>query len=172
MSTTCTPWTGRAVGVTAVAVAVAVLVGCATAGGTTDPAAAIPAPPVSGMQVVLRAGGHAVGATLADTPAARELAGMLPLTVELTDAWGQAKTGRLPHPVTAEGAARTVQPVPGGIYYWPDTATLAVYYDDIGQSVPPPGLIHLGAVATGMDRITDAGSDVTVRIERSAAAHP
>ena len=54
----------------------------------------------------------------------------------------------------------------GGIYYWPDTATLAVYYDDLGQSVPPPGLIRLGTVDTGVvDEIAEAGGLFTVRID-------
>jgi hypothetical protein len=101
--------------------------------------------------------------TLAGTPAAQEFAAMLPLTLELSDAWGQAKAGPLPHPVSVEGVARTLSPVPGGIYYWPDTATLAVYYDDLGQSVPPPGLIQLGVVEAGMDQFAGAGRKVRVQ---------
>ena len=49
---------------------------------------------------------------------------------------------------------------------WPDTAALAVYYDDLGQSVPPPGLVQLGTVETGLDEIADSGGLVTVRFER------
>lgn len=89
---------------------------------------------------------------------------MLPVTLELSDAWGQAKRGRLPHPVPVEGAMRILRPRPGGIYYWPGTAALAVYYDDLGQSVPAPGLIRLGVVETGLDEIAAAGRHVTVRI--------
>ena len=58
------------------------------------------------------------------------------------------------------------KPLPGGIYYWPDTGTLAVYYDDLGQSVPPPGLIRLGTVDTGVvDQIAEAGGLFAVRID-------
>lgn len=164
----------RAAGAVAAA-AVAVATGCSTAGGTAD---AVPAVPVSisspvtssaaaGTPVLLRFGSHAVNATLADTTAAsRQLAGMLPLSLDLTDAWGQAKSGRLAHAVTVEGAARIVRPTPGGIYYWPDNGVIAVYYDDLGQSVPPPGLIPLGEVDTGLADIAEAGRHVTVRIER------
>ena len=119
--------------------------------------------------VVLRFDGHAVAATLADTPAARDFAANLPASLVLRDAWGQAKTGRLPHPVQVDGTVRVTKPLPGGIYYWPDTGTLAVYYDDLGQSVPPPGLIRLGAVDTGtVDEIADASGLFTVRIDRAA----
>ncbi|MFD0475298.1 cyclophilin-like fold protein [Nonomuraea thailandensis] len=51
------------------------------------------------IPVVLRFGGQAVTATLTDTPPSRQLAAMLPLTLHLTDAWGQAKAGPLPHPL-------------------------------------------------------------------------
>jgi hypothetical protein len=52
-------------------------------------------------------------------------------------------------------------------YYWPDTAALAIYYDDLGQSVPPPGLIRLGAIDTGLDEFAEAGGQHTARLERA-----
>jgi len=62
--------------------------------------------------------------------------------------------------------ARVSRPAPGGIYYWPDTAALAVYYDDLGQAVPDPGLVRLGVLDTGVDEIAHAGRQVTIRIDR------
>ena len=59
-------------------------------------------------------------------------------------------------------------PVPGEIYFWPQSDVLAIYYDDLGQTVPAPGLIRLGAVTTGLDTLADAGRWITVRIERDA----
>ena len=158
-------------------VALAALTGCSMPHGVDDTVPAVAASsssPVtssvaSGTPVVLRFGDHAVAATLADTAASRDLAGMLPLTLELSDAWGQAKSGQLPRPVPVEGAARTMKPTPGGIYYWPDDGVLAVYYDDLGQSVPPPGLIRLGDIDTGVDELAGAGRKVTVRIDRLVA---
>jgi hypothetical protein len=171
-----TTFTGRircraAVAALAAAV-VAVVTGCST--GTvgalaTVPASSSPSAAASvtpGLPVVLRFGDHAVAATLTETAAATELAAMLPLRLTLSDAWGQAKSGPLPYPVRADGAGRTLRPVRGGIYYWPETAALAVYYDDLGQSVPPPGLIRLGAVDAGLDEIAGAGRQVTVQIDR------
>jgi hypothetical protein len=116
------------------------------------------------VRVMLKVNDHVVPATLTDTLAGRQLAQMLPLTVELSDAWGQAKSGRLPHPVSVEGAPRTMKPIAGGIYYWPDTAALAVYYDDLGQSVPPPGLVQLGVLDTDVDQIADVGRHATVLV--------
>ncbi|MEU7739212.1 cyclophilin-like fold protein [Nonomuraea sp. NPDC049158] len=182
MTATFTWWMRRRAAGTAVAAAAAAVVVTAVTGcsigtgttGTTGTVVAVPAsssPPVTsnvtpGLPVVLWFGPHAVAATLADTPASRELAARLPLTLELSDTWGQAKSGRLPHPIPVEGAVRTVKPIPGGIYYWPATAALAVYYDDLGQSVPSPGLIRLGVIDTALDVIAHTGRQVTVRIDR------
>ncbi|MDX3102485.1 hypothetical protein ACIBO5_22430 [Nonomuraea angiospora] len=44
-----------------------------------------------------------------------------------------------------------------------------MYYDDLGQTVPDPGLVRLGVVKTGLDRLAEAGERVTVRIEPAAA---
>jgi hypothetical protein len=158
------------------AVMVAVVTGCSTGSGTAGGLRPVPASPrpsvavrvTSGLPVVLRFGDHAVPATLADTAAATQLAAILPVRLTLRDAWRQAKSGRLPHPIQVQGTEPTRRPVPGGIYYWPDTAALAVYYDDLGQSVPPPGLIRLGAVDTGLDEISAAGRQVSVHIDRVA----
>ena len=125
----------------------------------------------SGFRVVLLLGDRVVEASLADVPPAWELGAMLPVTVEFSDAWGQAKTGRLPRLLTVGEAPRTMKPTPGGIYYWPDTATLAVYYDDLGQTVPPPGLIRLGALDTDPAAIADTGRKLTVRIDWAAKTH-
>lgn len=123
----------------------------------------------SGISVVLWFGDHAVAATLTDTPPSRQLTAMLPVTVQLADAWGQAKSGRLPHPLTAVGDAPVHDPTPGGIYFWPPSEMIAVYYDDLGQAVPDPGLIRLGVVEAGLDSLADAGNRVTLRIEAAAA---
>lgn len=164
----------RAAGAILASAMLTILTGCSMGSATTHSVAATSAPSspavsqsaAQGQEVVLRLGDQAVAATLANSAASRKLAAMLPLTLKISDAWGQAKTGRLPHPVPVGGAARTLEPTPGGIYYWPGNATLAMYYDDLGQSVPSPGLIRLGVVDTGLEQIADAGDGATVRIER------
>ena len=61
-------------------------------------------------------------------------------------------------------------PAVGQIYYSAPSSTFAVFYTDLGQSVPEPGLVRLGAVDTDLDRIADAGNRFTVRID--LADHP
>ncbi|TYB57645.1 hypothetical protein FXF51_39820 [Nonomuraea sp. PA05] len=140
----------------ACALLTAVLAGCAPP-PTTRPQAAVTA----GTALVLRVGGHAG----TGTPPSRQFAAMLPLTLRLTDAWGQAKVGRLPQAITARDGAAVRDPVPGEVYFWPSNGMIAVYYDDLGQTVPDPGLVRLGVVSAGLDRLASAGGQVTVRFE-------
>ncbi|MET0422433.1 MAG: cyclophilin-like fold protein [Actinoplanes sp.] len=143
-------------------VAVAVLAGCGSSAGRR-PAPSIGAP--SGPAVILRFGNHVAAGTLFDTPESRQLAAMLPATVDLKDVWGQAKSGRLPSTLTAGGSTPIHDPRPGDIYFWPTSEVLAIYYDDLGQTVPDPGLIHLGALTTGLDDLAATGRRTTVRID-------
>lgn len=153
------------------AAAVAVLAGCSMPAGPVAAEYATPSGTsgvAAGVPVVLRFGDLAAAATLADTPPARQLAAMLPLTVRLRDVWGQAKSGRLPRVLAVEGARPTHDPTPGEIYLWPHIEVIAVYYDDLGLPVPAPGLIRLGVVDTGLDGLATASERVTVRIDVAA----
>ena len=162
---------GAAAAVSA-AVMVAVLAGCAVAGPA---AVATPAGSTAGtasvdsstgwVRIVLRFDQEVVAASLADTPPAREFAAMLPLELHLGDPMGQAKSGPLPSPIDITGAATVTDPAVGEIYYWPDSATIAIFYDDLGQSVPPPGMVRLGTVDGGVDTIADAGNRITLRMD-------
>jgi hypothetical protein len=162
----------RAVALVTVALAV-VLAGCSTSsagGGVVGPGSFSATPAgAGGVSVVMRFGDRAITATLGDTPEAQQFAAMLPATVELTDVWGQAKSGRLPQTITVEGGRPIHDPVPGDIYFWPQTAVIAIYYDDLGQAVPDPGLVRLGTVVSGLAALGDAGKQFTVRIEATAA---
>ncbi|MFI6743951.1 cyclophilin-like fold protein [Nonomuraea sp. NPDC050451] len=138
---------------------------------TSPLAASGPSPgTLPGTPVVLRLGDQAVTVTLTDTPPSRQFAAMLPLTVQLTDAWGQAKAGPLPRSLTADGGTPVHDPTPGELYFWPSSGVIAVYYDDLGQTVPDPGLVRLGVVKTGLDTLAEAGNRITIRIEPAVAA--
>jgi hypothetical protein len=125
----------------------------------------------AGVPVLLRSGNWVATATMTDdTPAARQLAAMLPLTVPMKDVWAQAKSGLLPDTLTGEGATPVHDPVPGEIYFWPHTEVIAIYYADLGQTVPDPGLIRLGTVDTGLDNLAHAGRRFTLTIEAAATS--
>jgi hypothetical protein len=152
---------------------VAVLAGCSTEGptagsNTTPPSSSTVVSPPSAsngsLRIVLRFGEEAATATLSDTPAAREFAAMLPLQLKLRDPMGQAKSGPLPRPIDAASGEPVFDPTVGEIYYSVNSSTFAIFYDDLGQSIPDPGLIRLGTVDTTTDRIAEAGNRLTVQM--------
>lgn len=129
------------------------------AGCSVSTGAVVAAPATEdGVPVLLRFDGSSATATLTDSPEARQFAALLPVTVQLQDVWGQARSGRLPRPLAVEGTTPVHDPEAGGIYFWPLSEVIAVYYDDLGQTVPDPGLIRLGVVDTGLAELADATS--------------
>jgi hypothetical protein len=60
--------------------------------------------------------------------------------------------------------APVFDPAVGEIYYSAPSYTFAIFYDDLGQSIPDPGLIRLGTVDSSTDRIAEAGNRFTVQI--------
>ena len=145
------------------------LAGCSAASpgaGFNTPSTSVPSTPASmnSVRIVLRFGDESAAATLADTPAAREFAAMVPLEMNLHDPMGQAKSGHLPRPIEATGVEPVFDPAVGEIYS-ASKSTFAILYADLGQSIPDPGLVRLGSVDTGMDRIAEAGNRFTVRID-------
>ena len=151
----------------------AVLAGCATQGPTAGINTTVPSPSTvvrppsastGSARIVLRFGDEFATATLSDTPAAREFAAMLPLQLKLHDPMGQAKSGPLPRPIDAAGGDPVFDPAVGEIYYSAPSGTFAIFYDDLGQSIPDPGLVRLGTVDTRTDRIAEAGNRFTVQI--------
>jgi len=115
-------------------------------------------------RVLLRVPNGGATITLDDTPAGRAFAARLPLELTVRDPMGQAKSGPLPSPLEVTDAEPVLDPTVGGLYYWPPSHTVAIFYDDLGQTVPPPGLIRLGVVDRGLTSIATAGNRFPVRI--------
>jgi hypothetical protein len=119
------------------------------------------------VRIELVAGDEMAIATLDGTPEARAFAAMLPISVDMEDRFGQAKTGVLPRAVPLDDAARSRGYAAGDLSYWSPSGRIAVVYDALGRSVPPPGLVRLGAVQTGLRAIASAGNDFTMTIRRA-----
>lgn len=129
-----------------------------------SPAAAVSAGAHGTFRIALVVGDGVATATLADTPAAREFATTLPLTIDTEDRFGQAAIGQLPHGLRAGDDDPVVDPAPGGLYYWAQDRTIAVLTTDLGASVPAPGLVRLGAVDAGLDVLASAGNHFRMTI--------
>lgn len=102
-----------------------------------------------------------VTADLADNKAAKSLARMLPLTIEMSDHLRQEKTGNLPSALPELGRQRDFST--GMLGLW-SSDHFVIYYRS--GHVPLPGIIVLGKV-TGDVSIFDRSGSVTVRIERA-----
>ncbi len=127
--------------------------------------AGAPAQPVTVRRITVRAPSGLATVTLDDTPVARAFAAELPMRLTLNDPMGQAKSGELPSAIDIHDAATDLDPEVGELYYWAPSHAIAIFYDDLGQRVPPPGLIRLGVVDSGLSAISAAGSGFAVRIE-------
>ena len=101
-----------------------------------------------------------VSAELAENDAARSLARMLPLTIEMRDHLRQEKTGNLPSPLPR--VERQLDFSTGTLGLWSSNHFVIYYRDGRG---PQPGIILLGKV-TGDVSIFDRPGPVTVRVER------
>lgn len=110
-------------------------------------------------RILISSGWGNVTAELADNVAARALAGMLPLTIEMDDHLRQEKTGDLPAALPA--AARQREFSAGTLGLW-NSADFVIYYRD--GRVPSPGIVILGQVQ-GDVSIFDRPGKVTLRID-------
>jgi hypothetical protein len=168
--------------VTLLAVLVAVFAGdtAVTPSATSSPTAAAstsgtPAAsmPVSGdrdpasLRIELVVGDEIATATLHETTEAREFAAMLPVTVDMEDPFGQAKTGQLSGALDVADAVRSRRYAAGDLSYWSPSGKLAIVYDALNRSVPPPGLVRLGAVDAGLGAIASSGNDFTMTIRQA-----
>ena len=117
---------------------------------------------VEGQQVKLTAGDVEVIITLNDSRAAADLAGMLPLELELIERNGFAKGMHLPrYLANIEPTTRSYEIV--DFSYWDAGSDLAIFYDDLYEQTIVP-VIPLGKAEQGAEKLRDAAG--TVRLER------
>jgi len=101
-----------------------------------------------------------VTAELDDNVAARALAEMLPLTVDMFDHLRQEKTGDLPAGLPAAPRQRDFSA--GTLGLW-SSGDFVIYYRD--GRVPAPGIVILGRVR-GDVSVFDRPGRITIKIER------
>ncbi|MFJ9396317.1 cyclophilin-like fold protein [Streptomyces sp. AFD10] len=102
--------------------------------------------------------GQEVEATLNDSPAARDLASLLPLTLDLKDFHGTERIADPPRKLTTENAPGPQAPKTGDLAYYAPWGNLAIFYED-GPSASEDLLVlgHIDGDAdllSGADRIT------------------
>ncbi|MEV1046149.1 cyclophilin-like fold protein [Streptomyces sp. NPDC049916] len=110
------------------------------------------------MDIRVTIDGQEVEATLNDSPAARDLATLLPLTLDLKDFHGTERIADPPRKLTTDNAPEPQAPKTGDLTYYAPWGNLALFYQD-GPSASSDLLVlgHIDAdaeVLSGADRIT------------------
>jgi len=101
--------------------------------------------------------------TLDDTPSARDLADLLPLTVSLSDFHSTERIADLPQAVTSAGAPAGTAAHAGDIAYYAPWGNLALFYRD---SPYAPGLVRLGRLDPhAIQLLSDLDANASTRIE-------
>ncbi|MFJ8768963.1 cyclophilin-like fold protein [Streptomyces clavifer] len=112
----------------------------------------------TGMDIRVTLDGRAVDATLNDSPAARDFAELLPLTLDLEDFHQTERVADLPRKLDTSGAPEPAAAKAGDLAYYAPWGNLALFYRD-GPSANADLLIlgHIDADTDQMaraDRIT------------------
>ncbi|MET9784646.1 cyclophilin-like fold protein [Streptomyces canus] len=106
------------------------------------------------MDIRVTLDGRPVGATLNDSPAARDFAELLPLTLDLKDFHQTERIADLPRRLTTSGGPEPAVPQVGDLAYYAPWGNLALFYRD-GDSANADLLI-LGSIDADADRLAGA----------------
>ena len=113
------------------------------------------------IRIHVSVGNETLFATLADTPAGRDFATLLPLQLSLRDYNGTEKVADLPRELDTTDAAPSYTPEVGDITYYAPWGNLAIFYKPFRAS---SGLIRLGAFDGPIDALMKRGP-ISVRID-------
>lgn len=102
-----------------------------------------------GIQVTLD--GRPVKAALNNSPAARDFAELLPLTLDLTDFHSTERVADLPRKLTTDGAPEPTAANVGDIAYYAPWGNLALFYQD--GPAPSADLLILGHLDINADQL-------------------
>ena len=107
------------------------------------------------MKINIDVEGATITATLDDSPAAKDFASLLPLTLTLDDYNSTEKISNLPRRLSIEGAPAGIDQSPGDLTYYAPWGNLVIFYRDFGYS---RGLVKLDAIVSGGEALDVPGS--------------
>lgn len=118
--------------------------------------------PASPVKVrLLFAAGEAV-VEMNDSPSARSFTAQMPVTLKFQDYNRTEKIAYPPERLSCAGAPAGFTPSAGDLALYAPWGNLALFYKSFGYS---PGLILLGRVVSGLEKIAAMQGDFTVRAE-------
>jgi hypothetical protein len=109
---------------------------------------------VNFMNIRITINGQALAATLDDSPAGRDFAALLPLSLDLEDYAATEKIAQLPRKLVTTGAPAGITPVVGDITYYAPWGNLAIFHKGFGYA---NGLVKLGHIHADMDVLRGRG---------------
>ncbi|MGE4578772.1 MAG: cyclophilin-like fold protein [Desulfuromonadales bacterium] len=112
------------------------------------------------MKIKITAGKTVLTATMMDNATSRDFMSMLPLTLTLKDYAGTEKITDLPRKLSTQGAPSGSDPSVGDITLYAPWGNLAIFYKDFGYA---SGLIILGKIDSGVDKLCQLNGEVTFR---------
>ncbi|MEU2959047.1 cyclophilin-like fold protein [Streptomyces albidoflavus] len=124
------------------------------ASGRQQPPAASPSGRGTSMNIRVTLDGRPVDAVLNDSPAARDLAELLPLTLDLEDFLDTERVADLPRKLNTDGAPEPAAAKVGDIAYYAPWGNLALFYQD--GPAPSPDLLVLGHLDVSADQLGQA----------------
>lgn len=98
-----------------------------------------------------------------DNPTSRDFLSMLPLKLKFSDYAGTEKISYLPRNLSTESAPNGFDPSKGDFTLYAPWGNLAVFYKDFSYS---PGLISLGVIESGIEKMEEMKGDFEVLIEK------
>jgi hypothetical protein len=136
-----------------------------TAATTPPPATVSPTnTKAPSMRIHLTIGDTVLPATLDDTPASRDFAALLPLTVTLSDYAGTEKISDLPRKLSTADAPAGTDAAAGDITYYAPWGNLAIFYKGSGYA---SGLVKLGSIASGVEALANQQGSFTATIDHA-----
>jgi hypothetical protein len=115
------------------------------------------------LKLKITMGSSILTATLNDSKTAKGFIDLLPLNLTMNDLFGREKYASLPKAISTEGKHVYSYEI-GNVAYWSPSKDLAIFYKNGGESIPNPGIIVIGKIASGIDVFNVTGP-VKVKIE-------
>lgn len=117
----------------------------------------------SAQAITITVGDTVVSAQLNDSPAARQFAGMLPVTLSMTRMGDHEYYDALPDPITEEGNTLQTGYTVGDLAFWTPGDLFALYFDEPERD--PEGLIILGNITSDLSVFDLLGNPEEVTIQ-------
>lgn len=100
---------------------------------------------------------------LYDNSTSRDFLTLLPLTTTLEDFAGAEKIGMISKRLSTEDSPTGSDPSVGDFAYYSPWGNITMYYKDAGYA---NGVIKLGKIESGVEKLGNINGDVTVKIEK------